>query len=284
MKKNRKFLQPILHFVQGALVGTGAILPGISGGVLCVAFGFYETLMELFSHPIRTFRKHYRLFLPLLAGGAVGFVLLAKVVELFFAAAAAAAIALFAGLICGTVPGMMQKTTGGEEGKKGWGPFIITLAAAFVLFNVLESSMGGTVTPNFGWYIFCGAIWGLSLVVPGLSSSSLLIFMGLYEPMAGGIGNLDPMVIIPLLLGFLAVLLLCSRIMVRLLKNHYVVTSRVIMGFMIASVLMILPTSFTDIWQLLLSIVCFAAGFLVAVWMDRIQAKQETEEPQADGE
>ena len=104
MKKNRKFLQPILHFVQGALVGTGAILPGISGGVLCVAFGFYETLMELFSHPIRTFRKHYRLFLPLLAGGAVGFVLLAKVVELFFAAAAAAAIALFAGLICGTVP------------------------------------------------------------------------------------------------------------------------------------------------------------------------------------
>lgn len=39
-----------LRFLQGALIGLGAVLPGISGGVLCVVFGVYKTVMELFSH------------------------------------------------------------------------------------------------------------------------------------------------------------------------------------------------------------------------------------------
>ena len=40
----------LLRFLQGALIGTGAILPGISGGVLCVAFGIYEPMMAFLSH------------------------------------------------------------------------------------------------------------------------------------------------------------------------------------------------------------------------------------------
>ena len=44
-------IKNLLLLIQGAIVGTGAILPGISGGVLCVAFGIYEPMMALFSHP-----------------------------------------------------------------------------------------------------------------------------------------------------------------------------------------------------------------------------------------
>ena len=34
----------ILQVFQGALIGLGAVLPGISGGVLCVVFGIYKTI------------------------------------------------------------------------------------------------------------------------------------------------------------------------------------------------------------------------------------------------
>ena len=37
----------VLYALQGAIVGVGAILPGVSGGVLCVAFGIYEPMMAL---------------------------------------------------------------------------------------------------------------------------------------------------------------------------------------------------------------------------------------------
>ena len=76
----------LLRFLQGALIGTGAILPGISGGVLCVAFGIYEPMMAFLSHPRSSFKSNYKILLPVIAGGAVGFILLAKVVESLLAA------------------------------------------------------------------------------------------------------------------------------------------------------------------------------------------------------
>ena len=36
----------ILNFCIGILIGAGAILPGISSGVLCVIFGIYEKLVN----------------------------------------------------------------------------------------------------------------------------------------------------------------------------------------------------------------------------------------------
>ena len=74
----------LIRCLQGAIVGTGAILPGVSGGVLCVAFGIYEPMMALLSHPIRSFREYYRMFIPILLGWAAGFVLLAGLVEKLF--------------------------------------------------------------------------------------------------------------------------------------------------------------------------------------------------------
>ena len=37
------------RILQGALIGLGAVLPGISGGVLSVIFGIYKPIMELLS-------------------------------------------------------------------------------------------------------------------------------------------------------------------------------------------------------------------------------------------
>ena len=50
--KNLFCIKNLILILQGAIVGTGAILPGISGGVLCVAFGIYKPMMELFQRLI----------------------------------------------------------------------------------------------------------------------------------------------------------------------------------------------------------------------------------------
>ena len=48
----------LIRLMQGALIGLGAVLPGISGGVLCVIFGIYRPVMELLSHPFRALIAH----------------------------------------------------------------------------------------------------------------------------------------------------------------------------------------------------------------------------------
>lgn len=259
--------KPFILFLQGALIGTGAILPGISGGVLCVAFGIYEPMMAFLAHPFSTFKKNFALLLPVVIGGGVGFVLLAKIVELFLEASAVAAMSLFCGLICGTVPALMRKSNVADP-NKGWAHFIIALIASFAFFQILAQGLEGSLQPNFAWYVFCGAVWGLSMVVPGLSSSSILLFMGLYQPMAEGIGNLDFSVLVPLMIGFIITIAATAKLVNKLLENYYAIISKIILGFVASSVLMIVPVHFAAAYEIALALACFAAGFAAAMWMD----------------
>ena len=272
--KNSKATEFLRRMLQGMLIGTGAILPGVSGGVLCVAFGIYEPMMQLLADPLRSLKKQLSLFVPLILGGGIGFVLLAGVIERFLAASEAAALMLFVGLICGTVPGLMANAVK-HEPKNGWGIFACVLFGSYIFFRMLEGGAAAAISPNFGWYLFCGVIWGLSMVVPGLSSSSLLLFLGLYAPMSAGIAALDFAVLIPLGLGFAVTVLAAGRVVNALLQRCPVAMTRSILGFVISSTVMITPTEFASGLHLLLGICCFAAGFALALLMDSARPNEE---------
>ena len=160
------------------LVGIGAILPGISGGVLCVAFDVYEPIMEFLTSPVKAIKKHYRLFIPFSIGWIIGFMLLAKGVEILFAKSAAIALMLFLGLIGGTLPDLF-KVSEKSDSQKSWTPFVLSLTIAYLFFHILETGGGKTLQPSVMSFLLCGFLWGLSLIIPGLSSSSLLIYLGI---------------------------------------------------------------------------------------------------------
>ena len=273
MKKSLIF-KNILYLVQGAIVGVGAILPGVSGGVLCVAFGVYEPMMELLTHPKQAFKKHYKLFIPFVIGWILGFLLLAKAVELLFEVSATAALMLFFGLIMGTVPELI-KTSEMRGTNKSWTPFVLSLAIAYLFFHLLENGTAILIPPTFFAFLFCGFLWGLSLIIPGLSSSSILIYLGLYEPMTSGIAALDVSVLLPMLLGIVVTALLLARFVNMLYTKHYAITSRIVLGFVIASALKIIPSSFENFAMIVVSAICFAVGFVGARVMDMAQNKQE---------
>ena len=273
MKQN-KILRNILYIIQGAIVGIGAILPGVSGGVLCVAFGIYEPMMELLTKPRDAIKKNYKMFIPFIIGWVLGFLLLARAIEILFAKSAAVALMLFFGLICGTLPELF-KASERSDPSKSWTPFVISLSAAYILFHILEGQVGIVIPPSFLSFLFCGFFWGLSLIVPGLSSSSILICLGLYEPLTSGIASLDINVLIPMGLGIIITALALARLVNTLYKKHYAITSRAVLGFVVASSLKAIPTSFPSTASLIISMICFVAGFAVAWVMDKAEKKQE---------
>jgi len=263
----------IVHALQGAIVGVGAILPGVSGGVLCVAFGLYEPVMALLTHPRKAFKAHYKMFIPFLVGWGLGFILLARGVEALFGAAPAVALMLFFGLICGTLPDLFQ-TSVERGGRSSWTPFVLSLSLAYLFFHVMEGGAVNAVEPSFWGYLLCGALWGLSLIIPGFSSSTILIYLGLFEPMTEGIGSLDPAVLGPFVIGIAVTALPFARLVTMLFERNYGAVSRVILGFVIASSLKVLPSSFPDLPTLLISLACFGGGFAVALAMDGSKEKE----------
>lgn len=260
----------LLRVLQGALIGGGAILPGISGGVLSVVFGIYRPMMEFLSHPIRALRKNLWLFIPILVGVAIGFVGFAKLIDLLFSRESPYPISLFVGLILGTVP-MLWRTAGEKgRGQKEYITLFVSFTVLMVVLMALSSGTAATQTPLNAFTSFLsGIVWGFSLVVPGLSSSSILLFFGLYEQIMKAAGNMDVAIILPLLAGIAVVAVVFARLIDMLFEKHHGVASHAILGLVLASTLMIIPRSYASAWQALLCLAIAAVGFVIALYMDR---------------
>ena len=80
-KNNVSVIKLLFQVFQGALVGLGAVLPGISGGVLCVVFGIYKTIMEFLADPFKKLKTHLPILMPYGIGIVVGFLGVANVLS-----------------------------------------------------------------------------------------------------------------------------------------------------------------------------------------------------------
>ena len=121
-------------------------------------------------------------------------------------------------------------------------------------------------------------LWGIGIIAPGMSPSSLFIFMGVYQPMAAGIADLSMPILLPMALGLVLCVVIFSKAMNWLLGRFYGPTMHVLLGVSLASTLVILPLgSAVTLGTGLLYAACFLGGLVVALWMDRVSRRMEAE-------
>ena len=270
--KNEKS-RALRDFLCGVLIGAGAILPGVSGGVLAVVFGIYRPLMEMLTRP-RTAIPQYWRFLPALGlGWVVGFLGVAQGIALCLDQSAAVTTWLFIGLIVGTIPALFREA--GKEGRStgSWISMAVCALAVFFSLFYVGRVVCVTVEPNFWWYNFCGVLWGMSLVIPGMTSSSVMMALGLYQPMMEGLSRLDVAVLASCVPGLVLSVLLLARLVSWFFRRHYSIAFHGIFGIVVASTLVIIPTNYVAMWEIVLSAVCCVGGFLLAYFMDRLDKR-----------
>ena len=166
----------------------------------------------------------------------------------------------------------------GEQGrsKASWISMVIAMIFIFALLISLRV-FSVVITPNFVWYLFCGFCLALSVIAPGMSFSTLLMPLGLYEPFVAGIGHMDFAVLIPGGIGALATVILFAKAVDSLFNNHYSVAFHAIVGVVIAATIMIIPVaSFTvSVTSCIVNIVCLAVGVMAALELDKFNQKYE---------
>lgn len=273
-KKNFSMMQFVLKICQGMLIGLGAVLPGISGGVLCVIFGVYKTIMEFLADPFRKLKTHFPKLLPIGIGGVIGFLGIANLLAVLLEKYPAPSVCLFIGLIGGMLPSLYKEA--GEQGrtKKSYVSMGIAMAVVFALLIGLKV-LQVEIAPNFLWYVFCGCCLALSVIAPGMSFSTTLMPLGLYEPFVAGIGRLDFSVLIPGGIGGLATVLLFAKAVDMLFKKHYSVAFHAIVGVVIAATVMIVPVEsfLVSVSGAMINLVCLVVGVTSALWLDKFNQK-----------
>lgn len=273
-KRDRNYgIRWLRDLLCGVLIGAGAILPGVSGGVLAVVFDIYRPFMEVLTHPREAIPKYWRWFLPIGLGCAIGFLGFAKGIAAAIDVSSTVTTWLFIGLIVGTVPSLFRET--GKEGRSigSWVSMAVCAGAIFFSLFYVGKVICVTVEPNFWWYNFCGALWGMSLVIPGLTSSSVMMALGLYQPMLEGLARLDFLVLSACLPGMVLTILLLARLVSWFFRKHYSIAFHGIFGIVLASTLVIIPTSYVGAWEIVLSAVCCIGGFLLAYFMARLDRR-----------
>lgn len=258
----------------GALIGAGAILPGVSGGVLAVIFDIYRPMMEVLTHPKTALPKYWSLFPPLGIGWCIGFFLVAQGISAALSLSSAVTTWLFIGLIFGTVPSLFREA--GREGRSpaAWTSLVLCALSLFAGLYYVSIVLNVSVTPNYGWYGFCGVLWGMGVIIPGMTSSSVMMALGLYQPMMDCMARLDVLPLATALLGMGLTILLLARLVNWFLEHYYSVAFHGILGIVLASTLVIIPTEYTGPGEIILSALCALGGYWLASLLDRLDPKR----------
>ena len=266
----------LLQLLQGSLVGLGAVLPGISGGVLCVIFGIYKTIIEFLADPFRKLKTHFVKLIPYGIGGVIGFLGVAKLLAFLLEKYEAPSVCVFIGLIVGMIPSLFREA--GEQGRS-WKSYLSLVLSMIFIFALLVSLkiFSVEITPNFGWNLFCGFCLALSVIAPGMSFSTLLMPLGLYQPFVDGLSSFKLDVLIPAGIGALLTVILFAKLVDTLFKRHHSVAFHAIIGVVIAATAMIIPFgSFAvSATACIINVVCLASGVVVALLLDKFNQKFE---------
>ena len=267
---SRMLMIPI-WVLEGIAVGLCGILPGVSGGTLCAAFGMYRPMVECVEMPTKGIRKHGLMLVWFLCGGVVGFFGLAGISASLAELYPKETVCGFLGLLLGTSPSLW--TDAGKEGRSKKGYLSLGFGFLCMLGILLSVGQSGAVrmAPSAGGYVLCGVLWGLSFLVPGLSASSLIMFLGLYAPMLKGIGMGDLSVLLPLGGGGITCVFLLGNLIAKGFRKRYEVLSHGVLGTVMATAVSFLPDVriFTIPWGLL----GFAVSYLLTVWGNKRTGK-----------
>lgn len=271
----------IMWIFQGIAVGFGAILPGVSGGTLCAAFGMYRPLIEILSEPKKAIKKYWFRVLIFLIGIIIGFVGLSGLAGSLMEKDTPLITFIFAGFILGTFPELWEDAGAQGRNAASYTAIPVCFGVMLALLSFIRMQEGGiAVSPDFWGYVLCGVLWGLSFIVPGLSSSSLLLIFGLYQPMLTGISELDFGVLLPMGIGMAACVLLLSKAIGAAYKKFYPVISHGVIGIVAATVIMIIPSWEVTSTGLVKYIIAAVCGGVVSFVLTRVcgRLKEKTAE------
>ncbi len=229
----------IVRLVKGLLIGIGAILPGLSGGVLSVIFGIYDRLIAFLSNLRKNFIENVKFLLPVGIGAVLGIFIFSIAVKEAFGKYEAQFTCLFIGFVIGTLPSLYIKA--GKNGRSKKHNVILIIAAVAIFSLMMLGNSLPDIQPNVLVWIFAGALVAMGFIVPGMSPSNFLIYLGLYDEMAASISRVEVTMLIPFVIGAVLCVLLFSKLVAWLFKRHYAGMYHLIVGLVVGSSLAIFP-------------------------------------------
>ena len=303
-------------FFAGAAVGVASSIPGVSGGTVAVILGIFKKIVDSIGNLFKNFLKSFLTLLPIILGIIVAVIPCIFLFDWAFENFVFGIVSLFAGLIVGSFPGILDEVKGEKVTPGCITACVITclialsLGVSSVLLGDKVSVASHLANPEWWFYLVLipvGMLAACALVVPGISGSMILLVLGFYAPLLalatatmkniGGENFWQNVLVLGIFgVGVLVGIFTIAKLMSFLLKKYHLVTFYGIIGFIVGSTITLYFNKeiydYYQVWttqgmpwwvELILAIVLFGGGmvgsyFLVKYKRNHPQAEEEKQE------
>ncbi|MGI6578014.1 MAG: DUF368 domain-containing protein [Eubacteriales bacterium] len=259
------------RFLTGVLIGVGWILPGVSGGVIAVSLGIYSKMINAVGNFLRAKKQNFLYLLPIAVGACVGIFLISNVVEWLMSKWFNQVMFFFIGLVLGGIPALLREANTSTGFRKRY-LFTFALGLSIVLLLFVTETTNITAeaqTKIEPWHaILAGAFISIGTIIPGISTSFVLIIFGIYEPLLSALNNLDIGVLFYAGLGFAGMSLLSIKSIQLLINRFPGYCLYCVLGFLIGSTCLAFPIPTLD-FSLFTEVALFALGLLISLKMGK---------------
>ena len=262
----------IILFIKGLIIGIGKIIPGVSGAVLAMILKVYDdginSIVNIFKNP----KKNILFLLNIGLGILIGIVLFSNVINYTLKNYYVITMLFFIGLILGGIPSILN-----EIDKKDYKYTIITFILFFLLsfFNINNNYILQNNFLDYLIFFLGGVLESCGTVIPGLSSTALLLILGIYNNIVESISNLtrliiDYKILIPFILGIISSIIFVSKAISLSLNKYRKRTYSIILGLILSSVVILIIKTFiyqTIFLQLILGLIFMILGIIISSFL-----------------
>lgn len=243
----------------------GAILPGISSGVLMVSFGMYEKLVDSLLNFFKDIKKNAKLLFPIILGGCIGIILFGNLLKMLLSNYEVETKFLFIGLILGGIPTLLKTANSKKGFRLHYAIYSIISFSITIVLICLENTIryNNIISMNFLYLTFAGFIMSIGVVVPGISSTVLLMILGVYNIYLMAVSEINLYILLPMGLGLIIGGYIFLKLIKYCLDNFHIQTYYSIIGFVLGSIIILYPgLQFNT--SGLISLICFSVGLYVS--------------------
>ncbi len=263
---------------KGFIVGLGKIIPGVSGGMLAILLGIYEESVQAIAHFFRDTRKNILFLGSLGIGITLAIAFMSGVIEFSLEHYYLPTMLLFIGLMLGGTSSLKREIVGTNY--KKYLPQLLIPAIFMVSIHFWKGETFIWSGSNCYFFVLLfGIIDAITMVVPGISGTAILMLLGFYPVLLETFSHLFDLshlsntlqIMLPFGVGILFGVLVTVKIVSYLLEKHSVSFHYVICSFFFSSILLLLLQTFRNNYSfgtIIISFVFLIIGYFMSKILD----------------
>ncbi|HOM01582.1 MAG TPA: DUF368 domain-containing protein [Acetivibrio sp.] len=280
-----KFKDDLALILKGYIIGSSMSVPGVSGGTMAILLGIYDKLISSVSNFLKDIKGNIIFLMKVCIGAGAGICSLSFLIKWLLEKFPLPVSVFFLGAVVGGIPALYKKT---KESSLRISSviyfllgFIIVISIGFIPEGSINVGVGSGIT-HYLMLLVTGIIIALALVLPGISTSHMLLVLGMYDAMLAAITNFDIVYIGILGIATLIGVFLITKPIEWTLNKFPHQTYCAIIGFVVGStaeifkdkILPSIPESAGAPWWIgfgLMSVATFILGFMAIKYLSKFQ-------------